>query len=429
MSVSRDERICIIGAGAAGLSAALYLREAGFRRVTVLEREDEVGGKCRTFERGEGRWELGAVLATTDYRETLDIMKRVGMAPWKRPWPLPPKDDSFVDRGLYPTRSVFPGWFELREFPIAVKDIARYHLLAGRWPGVFEPGHDEVPDELADPFSSWVERYRMQELAKLYSIPFTAYGYGYYDEVPAAYVLKFFDPGITRSFLVQDKFFYWKEGAQEIWRRLARELDVRTGIDIGRAVRGDRVEVAWTERGTLAAGREEYDRLILACPLDDALAFLDGDEEERALVAPIVYTDYRVRVVEARGLRVPGGFAPGRFRREDAGRPLIWDESVRGAGISTFYTLADGAMSDADIERNIEADIRTMGGEPLGILASVNWKYFPHVGTSDYRGGYYRRFEARQGARRTYLAGEIASFSTVERTVGYSRELVRRFFE
>ena len=47
--ISRDARIAIVGAGAAGICAAWYLKRAGFRRVKVLEQSPRLGGKCRSL--------------------------------------------------------------------------------------------------------------------------------------------------------------------------------------------------------------------------------------------------------------------------------------------------------------------------------------------------------------------------------------------
>ena len=44
------ERILIIGAGVAGLTAARYLQEAGYRDITVLEGRDRIGGRTWTSE-------------------------------------------------------------------------------------------------------------------------------------------------------------------------------------------------------------------------------------------------------------------------------------------------------------------------------------------------------------------------------------------
>jgi hypothetical protein len=69
-----------------------------------------------------------------------------------------------------------------------------------------------------------------------------------------------------------------------------------------------------------------------------------------------------------------------------------------------------------------------MGGVGGEVLAKLRWKYYPHVSSQDYSAAWYKRFEARQGARRCYVCGEIASFSTVERVIRYSRDLAERLF-
>ena len=43
-----NEKICIIGGGPAGLSAAMYLELKGYKNYTVLEKNDHVGGKCNS---------------------------------------------------------------------------------------------------------------------------------------------------------------------------------------------------------------------------------------------------------------------------------------------------------------------------------------------------------------------------------------------
>ena len=52
--MNSDTKFCIVGAGAAGLSAARALREKGYKNITVFEKNNKAGGKCHTFEY-EGR--------------------------------------------------------------------------------------------------------------------------------------------------------------------------------------------------------------------------------------------------------------------------------------------------------------------------------------------------------------------------------------
>ncbi|MBQ2063706.1 MAG: NAD(P)-binding protein, partial [Firmicutes bacterium] len=40
------DRICIIGGGPAGISAAMYLQKKGYENYEIYERLNKIGGKC-----------------------------------------------------------------------------------------------------------------------------------------------------------------------------------------------------------------------------------------------------------------------------------------------------------------------------------------------------------------------------------------------
>ena len=66
-----DEKICIIGGGPAGISAAMYLQFKGYRNYTIYERQNRVGGKCwspkMTVGGEERTFETGAIMGAITY--------------------------------------------------------------------------------------------------------------------------------------------------------------------------------------------------------------------------------------------------------------------------------------------------------------------------------------------------------------------------
>lgn len=51
--IPQHARVCIIGAGVAGLSAAQKLIQAGVKGIVVLEAQDRIGGRVHTVEHGK----------------------------------------------------------------------------------------------------------------------------------------------------------------------------------------------------------------------------------------------------------------------------------------------------------------------------------------------------------------------------------------
>lgn len=69
--------VAVVGAGLAGLQAALLLEEQGLR-VQVVEASNRVGGRVYTLDHIEGRPEAGAAEIGAGYARVLDMLRRIG---------------------------------------------------------------------------------------------------------------------------------------------------------------------------------------------------------------------------------------------------------------------------------------------------------------------------------------------------------------
>ncbi|MDP1605326.1 MAG: FAD-dependent oxidoreductase, partial [Rhodocyclaceae bacterium] len=72
-----DQRVAIIGAGYAGLAAAVELADADIK-VDVFEASRTLGGRARTVELDGLSVDNGAHILVGAYRETLRLMQKVG---------------------------------------------------------------------------------------------------------------------------------------------------------------------------------------------------------------------------------------------------------------------------------------------------------------------------------------------------------------
>ncbi|MET0984252.1 MAG: NAD(P)/FAD-dependent oxidoreductase [Steroidobacteraceae bacterium] len=72
-----SQRIAVVGAGMAGLAAAFRLQQAGFD-VTVFEREDQVGGRTLGIQKDGFGLDLGALILSPRYTETLALLRDAG---------------------------------------------------------------------------------------------------------------------------------------------------------------------------------------------------------------------------------------------------------------------------------------------------------------------------------------------------------------
>lgn len=412
-----NSRIFIVGAGPAGLSAAYFLTQRGYSRVVVLEANHRVGGKCCSPSVGDGVVEAGALGATGSYREVLGLARKFGVELIE-----PPGRVAFDARmgGFLPSNRVLRNSLSRS----SITALARYLFETLRHRSLRRPGFSALATELTRPFSEWAQERGLSALRPLLDVPVTGFGYGALDTTPAAYVLKYIHAAnyltLVRIALGRVASYRIAGGYQRLWQSVAADLDVRLGSEIQSVERGSVTRLR-TSGDTL-----ECDVLIIASPLDQALAFLDASTAEEQLFSRIRYTSYYVTLCSTRGLPdasvsihpLPGPGVTCMLARGWA-RPETTVAYAYGA---------EGEFSLEDIVSRLERDISDLGGTLVSIDRQFDWRYFPHFGPEDMSAGCFDRIEALQGEQNTYYAGSLLSFETVEDVVAYSKNLVERFF-
>jgi phytoene dehydrogenase-like protein len=414
-STSSGTRIGILGGGASGLAAAHALRELGYRSITVFEREPDVGGKCCTLVHEGRSYELGAGLLTPAYRNVRALMREVGVHSQAHFGGVRAAlRDADTWRLLVALRQ--GGWRSaLRGSVVLLVELLRRE-------GLLRPGFAHLSDELALPFDDWC-RYRGCEVLEPILEPWiTGFGYGFLNELPAAYVLKYATIFGAPLSEIPD------EGFGGLFRKLAAALDpvdVRVNAQVTDVVRRPEGVTVRTTQGT-----SEFDVIIIACPLDEALRFLDATPLEIELFERIRYENYFIVGASVSGAlpRDRYTFFRTNFDRAKVGRPTFAYRRWREADIVFFCGFAREYNWEAAAKREVAATVESVGGRVRDVIATRNWRYFPHVQTDDIAGGYYRRLERLQGCRRTYYCGELLAFAAVEPVVTYARALVHEHF-
>lgn len=88
--------VVIVGAGLAGLTAAVYLTDHG-KHVFILEKEDHLGGLASNGSTHSGiRYDRGAAYWTDAYLEETKILERIGLGDFMKKFPITEPADSLL---------------------------------------------------------------------------------------------------------------------------------------------------------------------------------------------------------------------------------------------------------------------------------------------------------------------------------------------
>ena len=417
-------RVCVVGAGASGLAAAMHLERAG-HRVTVLEAADEVGGKCASIDLDGRAYDLGGHLCMPTYRAFARLVSAVGATIEEA---TPTMEYDVTERRVIPwddgvsAREAFLRYRALRERDLA--DLDR-------------PGFARVGALLARPTLEWLAEQGLEPLAGAIGASYTSTGYGYLRDpsIPALYFVKAAE---TAGLLAKDGDprlpAYWtvSGGMGAFWRRVASSLsDVRLGVRVaGVERRGGRVLVATARQDERKPERLEFDRIVLALPVDKALRFLDATLEERELFTGIRTLDYYTVVARVTGLPEQGFYILKRNTEDAAriGHAVALHHRYADSDVVSLYAYGDETVGEREVERLVREDVEALGGKLSRVELIRKWAYFPHVGPDALAAGFFDRIEALQGENGTCYAGSLFNFELIESNVRYVEALVDRHF-
>ena len=453
--MDKNIRIAIIGGGPAGLSAGMYLEQAGYENYTIYERNGWVGGKCHSPEYKGRRYELGAIMGVPSYYAIKDVEDFCGITHdgprLNRNYkdlkgnvidPFDPKKHPLSAPRLLRMKSQIKKFGELLQTKYKGYDINGHRGVAqGRYDGyAVTPGRERVEGEnpnlkdLALPFKDFCELNGVELVQDVWIGPFTSFGYGYFDEIPAAYVLKYLDFQTTMNF-VKVNLWTWKDGTQSIWEHLNDKIKhpALLNSDITKVERKDG-KVFITVNGKV----EEFDKLIVTAPLQFFGEYADIREDEKKYFDKIDYERYDVQGFLTDEDKAPeiSYYIMENMVPERLGHLMVYYHRWPDLGADQMYVTyalrkhRDLKEIDYEVSKKMVLDdLVAMGNPAKEVIEECDWYYFPHVFTEDYAAGWYDDVEAMQDKYDTFYAGEIMSFGDMDETVEYSRELVLRFFQ
>ena len=462
--MDKNIRICIIGGGPAGLSAGMYLEQKGYENYTILERLDRVGGKCWSPTYNGRRYEMGAIMGVPSYYAVHDVEEFCGIThdgpKLNRNYknakgdviePFEPKKNILKIPRLLKMKKQIKKLGELLETKYKGYDVNGHRGVAeGRYDGYSQQnakrekiqGNNPNLKDLCLPFREFCKLNKVELTQDVWIGPYTSFGYGYFDEIPAAYVLKYLDFQTTMNF-VKVNLWTWQNGTQYIWEQLNGHLKnpARLNSHIEKVERKDG-KVYVTVNGNV----EEYDKIIVTAPLfipnkrtdgqvgmDD---YFDTREDEQALFIKIDYERYDVLAVEAKPEDHPeiSYYVFENMTPETLGHLMVYYRRWKDTKdqVITTYALRKHKNSKEipyeECRATVLKDLETMHNPASNVVNEWSVYYFPHVFAEDYAAGWYDKVEAMQGKYDTYYAGEVMSFGDMDETAEYSRELVDRFF-
>jgi protoporphyrinogen/coproporphyrinogen III oxidase len=275
----------VIGAGIAGLSAAYDLQRAGFE-VTVLEKDDAVGGRIKSIKRDGFVFDVGAFIYLGSYQDSVNLIKELGLGRQLGrfdAYGAMPRDGvlNFLDFSK-PIRTILGTGY--LTFGSKLKLIKLLAFLFRHWKDLNY--HDATGIAAID--DDTVKTYCDREMnAEIYDYVASVVVRGPWLADPS-------DTSIGQLLWTMKNFFKpYFYGLDDGMDALPRALAARLNVNLNCAVSNvtdleSGVAVTCAKDGTLASDR--FDGCIIATPVDAALAmYPQMDAAQRGFYSSTTY--------------------------------------------------------------------------------------------------------------------------------------------
>lgn len=411
-------RIAIIGAGATGLTAAWELKKRGYHDVVVFEKDSRAGGKTHSYPYKGEAFDLGSMtFSTSDH--TARLAEQFGI-----PYETVEAKRIYLEKG----RSLHPLAYARQKYSFVeiLSSYFRFRSLAKKFHSG-EMGYRHVLPELCVPFSRFIKQQRLEAITYAAEPAVTGYGYGFYEDVPALYLMKLLESMLGTSFvstlfLRKSVMCFFPGGWSQVWERMAQQLVVEFDAPVLRLERQGQEWMLWTKKGV-----DFFDRVILTTSLGHAGEMLDMDLYVRKLFSQ-VHAYRMVSTLVEGSCALPSGFLVHNTKKGRFGHVQGIECYKPETKCSVLFQVVPWGMSKETIEQYIREDLAVFGCAVKKIVVQKEWEYFYHVPEQALREGFYEELYARQGEQGLFFANSILNFESVQRCQELAIDLVQKFF-
>merc|ERR1711892_102831 len=469
---SPEDRVCIVGAGPAGIHMAQSLKKRNFEDIVIFEKSDRVGGKSYDVTVNNTVNYLTTVFVLANYFESLvPLAKEYGIDDLVR---VPSVNMFKYNSGSQPGSKQRIGQYIVDQLasltglkdPLAnlqklFYDIGQYikvhQQMFGSYKGELMPKpSSDVLYRLRGTFMDFLERENLETLATIFVLSHTMPGYGYLDEIGALYGVMWCDPlflvasSLRAVGLDEDplSLYTYRNGFERIWETIVdvEKLNIIFNSNITKITKNSTGSTVYHSGGLeescgfliWAAPVEEYLKTVAAIDVEEGILFKDMHSVAYSCTLVRIKSDIRngpyTGFLESMQSKIENGVivegCSSGIVLPNIGEPEVvdmWDENNSDVKTTTVIQLGKEAVSEKALnDILINHYQQNFNATNVEVLLTLTWKYFPRWSPVDLNTGRHWDVFNMQGRRRTWFASSSVSFESVKSVLEYNSLLLRQ---
>lgn len=379
-------KVAIIGSGFSGMLAAYLLEKEGID-VTVYEKQEHIGGHCRTIASKDMYTELGTVFSFSKQIKELLIELQV----------------DYTERFTY--RNFVDGNFNNVEHmsredaTLLMSELAKLKVILEKYSlSLHAVNYGNIPEELLTPLCKFLRKYDLKTICKVIAPHLSSYGFGNICTIQAYYAFKIFNADTIYSFIRGDKLLFINRGTSELIKKLSQNIsDIRYSIEVNNIeVIGNKVKVETT------FGSDHYDKVLITTKLPRDVI---KDDLYNQLMKKIDTNPYITCAYEVSSKNLVTTYYKANLGKKGK---IQFFHTFKQKSRTILVAYAYGTVQK-DLINGITDDIERIGIHVKHLITVKQWYIFPHLKEHNLTQSFYQDINERQNVSNISLIGSLVS--------------------
>lgn len=378
--------VAIIGGGFSGLLAGYLLKKKGIQ-VTVYEKEEFLGGHCRSLIVNKETIELGTVFSFNDSIRSLLLELNVDFR------------EQFTYRNFIDDHFSRVEQLSRHEVAQLIEELSRLEKILARFtPDLNVARYGYIHQDLLVPVYDFLAYYDLPVISKIMAPHLSSYGFGSIKTLQAYYAFNIFNMQTLFSFIRGEKLLFMNKGFSELISRLACNIsDIRYGSAV--------CHIEWSEKNVIvktAFEQNMYDKVLISTKLPDNVI---RDKAFAAHMKKIETNPYFVCVYETENRNLVTSYFYTRLGEESK---IQFFYSYPQKNKSILVAYAYGKITAATVNE-ITSDLKRSGISIKHLISSKQWEIFPHLSLENLKENFYSEIAEAQKNSPICFIGSLVS--------------------
>lgn len=379
-------KVAIIGAGFSGMLAAYLLEKEGID-VTVYEKQEYIGGHCRTFVSKDIYTELGTVFSFTKQIKELLIELQVDYT------------ERFTYRNFVDENFNNVEHMSREDVILLMNELAKLEVILKKYStSLHAVNYGYIHEELLLPLCKFLRKHNLKIICQVIAPHLSSYGFGNICDTQAYYAFKVFSVDTIYSFIRGDKLLFINRGTSELIKKLSQNIsDIRYSIEVNNVeVIGNKVKVETT------FDSDHYDKVLITTKLPRDVI---KDDLYNQLMKKIDTNPFITCAYEVSNKNLVTTYYKANLGKKGK---IQFFHTFKQNNRTILVAYAYGTVQK-DLINGITNDIQRSGIHVKHLITAKQWYIFPHLKEHNLTQNFYQDISERQKVSNICLIGSLVS--------------------